>query len=251
MSLYAFRQSLAAGLDRVFPPPPWGSRAIVSIEGRDQTPLAAWCPVNILADTIPPLPAADFPPHIVVPSGWFSEDVRPLSDSEVYPEDPRTWMGEGRARLDEIAPRLADQCARRGARLALTTHARQVLADPHACNAFLTTHEHAPIDIALDPVAMLTANMLALAEDHLRRICDAMLDQRRVCMVLLHNLTTLPGRPADDLAPSPIHEGLLDPDLLVEIARRAADAGRPVVLRETQLGRQLGLLRPARMPATR
>lgn len=249
MSLYAFRQSLAAGLDRTLPPAPWGSRAIVSIEGQDQTPIAIWCPINIIAGAIPAMPAAPFPPRVVTPSGWLPEDADP--QSEIYPHSPRTWMGEGRHRLDEVAPWLAGECALHDCRLVLTTHARQVLADPHACRAFLDAHPDAPIDIALDPVAMLTSDMLALAEDHLLRICDAMIDHPRVCMVLLHNIRTLPGRSTEDLAPCPIHEGLLDPDLLVEIARRAHDCDKPVVLREMQLARQLGLLRPARTPAAR
>ncbi len=249
MSLYAFRQPLAAGLDGILPPAPWGSQAIVSIEGQHQTPIATWCPINIIAGAVPAMPAPPFPPRVVTPSGWLPEDTDP--QAEIYPLSPRTWMGEGRHRLDEVAPWLADQCARRDSRLALTTHARQVLADPHACSAFLDAHPDAPIDIALDPVAMLTSDMLALAEDHLLRICDAMIDHPRVCVVLLHNLQTLPGRSSEDLAPCPIHEGLLDPELLVEIARRADAGNKPVVLREMQLARQLSLLRPARTPATR
>ncbi len=243
MALYALRQPTAAGLEHLTGP--WAQLAIVSIDGQVQHPLALAPSLNILAGAVPPLPSTDLPPYVVTHSGWLPEDA-PARD-EIYPEDPRVWMGEGRNRLDEIAPWLAEEAFVRGARLALRPHARHVLSDPHACLAFLEAHDNKPIDIALDPVAMLTPDMLSCAEDHLTRIADALFDHPRVAMVLLRNTR----RHADDLAPTPVHEGEIESSLLIDLAERALEAAKPLVLREAELARQLGVLRPAGLHAAR
>ncbi len=243
MALYAIRQPVAAGLDYLTGP--WADRAIVSIDGQIQHPLALAPSLNILAGAVPALPAMDLPNWLVTHSGWLPENA-PARD-EVYPEDPRVWMGEGRVRLDEIAPWLAQEARVRGGRLALRPHARQILSDPHACLAFLDTHDNEPIDIALDPIAMLTPDMLSCAEDHLTRIADALIDHPRVPMVLLRNAR----RRGDDLLPTPVHEGELESCHLIYLAERALSAAKPIVLREAGLARQLGVLRPAGLHAAR
>lgn len=245
MKLFALRQPSALGSEHAIPPGPWTERVIVSIDGQSQRVLAAAPPLNVLAGAVPPLPRGDLPAHLVLHSGWLPEDSP--ANQEIYPEDPRIWMGEGRRRLDEVLAWLAPEVSPRGSRIALRTHARQVLGDPHACAAFL--NDHPEIDLALDPVSMLTADMLVCADDHLGRIADQLFTHPRVAMVLLHNLRRADGardsRDGGEIAPCSIHEGLIDPGLLVSLGERAGDHGKAIVLREGGLARQLGLLRPA------
>jgi len=95
---------------------------------------------------------------------------------ELFGEDPRTWGPAGWAALDAACERAAPVLAERGATMALRTHARHVLSDVPSCERFVRERRgrHGEVfRVLLDPVSMLAPSMLAMAEDHLRRMVGA------------------------------------------------------------------------------
>lgn len=154
---------------------------------------------------------------------------------------PRTWTPAGWARLETAVARLAPLFRAAGATLALRTHARHILGDPHSAARFVQTLA-APgqpgagvVGVLADPVGMLTPGMLAHAEEHLERIFDhlrlvqAAAQGGGLLGVVLTNLSDVPLSPAsadtlaiDDGPPmrrAPLHAGRLNPAWLVRGVR--------------------------------
>ncbi|MDX9910845.1 MAG: hypothetical protein RBS39_03335 [Phycisphaerales bacterium] len=130
-------------------------------------PLAHWAgdAANLLSDAFhwPEVPAdapADTP--LAMWSGWIPD---PDDPSPTFRHaSPLTWMPAARAALEQ---RLLD-ARRMGLALALRPHARHAISDVPGVLDLARRHEHARV--LLDPLAMLTDDMLPRAADHLRRI---------------------------------------------------------------------------------
>jgi hypothetical protein len=98
--------------------------------------------------------------------------------AEPFGDDPRTWGPAGWAALGEACERLAPVLHNEGAVLVLRTHARHVLSDVPSCIRFVRERrardgEAGPLRVLLDPASMIAESMRDLAEDHLRRIAEA------------------------------------------------------------------------------
>jgi hypothetical protein len=199
--------------------------AIVST-GNTAPPFARILPHNPL-DTQPiQLPDA---PRTVMYSGWFP-------DGEGI--DFRTWTPTAWQALDAFCDRLRPPLEACAATLCFRPHARHILADPQACLAFLKRREGQPFEVLLDAAAFLTPGMLGRAEDHLTRAFEALPGHLSVPAAVLTNVA--PAGP-DALSPAPLHRGLLDPGLLVTLARRHA-SHLPWILLDEDVDAQMGLL---------
>lgn len=155
-------------------------------------------------------------------SGWFGDDA------QKFDRDFRTWTKEGWAALDAWCDQVVPYAAAAGATLCLRPHPRHVLADAQACVSFLKRRESQPVEIFLDAAGLLTASMLPRAEDHLKRIMDALASHPAVPAVLISSVIAAQGDP-DQLEPAPIGTGLLSSQLINLIAS-AIPRGKPRVL---------------------
>lgn len=181
-------------------------------------PFAEWRAANpIDAPPVPtPHPAA---PRLATWSGW-------LSDDDARPSH-RTWTPEGWNAmdrwLDETLPRLDEA----GHTLLLRPDASHILSDARSCLTILQQRQSPGLRLLLDPVAMLTPDMLTDADDHLRRLLDTLLHHPATAAVVL----TDAAPDSDRLAPRPLGCGVLDPDLLDRLIERVLGAeARPVLL---------------------
>jgi hypothetical protein len=160
--------------------------------------------------------------RIICWSGWLGDD------SEQFARDFRTWTKDGWAALDAWCDALIPHAAAAGATICFRPHPRHVLADAQACMSFLKRRESQPVEVLLDPAGFLTGTMLPRAEDHLRRVLDALASHPAVPAILISNVIATEGDP-DQLEPSPIGAGLLSPSLIRLIAA-ALPSGKPRVL---------------------
>lgn len=103
---------------------------------------------------------------VVMWSGWLTMD-------EGGGVDPRTWGPTGWGRFEGACERLAADAAATGRELWFRTHASHVLSDVPSCLRFL---QRRPVGLwlLLDPARMVTESMLSAAEDHVRRIMEAL-----------------------------------------------------------------------------
>ncbi len=115
-------------------------------------------------------------------AGWYDRAAEPALG--VFPSDFRLW-NEGldllRERIDTLAPVLEE----RNARLLLRPALGLVLSDPHSIWALLEKLPACPIGVLVDPVAMLTPEMMDHAEDHLPRMFDKLGNLERCEAVVL------------------------------------------------------------------
>ncbi len=160
--------------------------------------------------------------RIVCWSGWFGDD------STKFDRDFRTWTREGWDALDAWCDQVLPFAAAAGARLCFRPHPRHVIADAQACMSFLKRREGQPVEILLDPAGLLTAAMLPRAEDHLKRIVDALASHPAVPAVVVSNVVATQGDP-DQLEPAPIGGGVLSSEL-IKLVVAAIPAGKPRVL---------------------
>lgn len=150
---------------------------------------------------------------------------------------PRTWAAPGWGRLEAAIARAGPMFAAGGATLALRTHARHVLGDPHSALRFAqwlnasggVGEAGGSVVMLADPIGWLTPGMIEAAEEHLERIFDGVLALRatgRLAGVVLTNLqaTAAAGRDAiDDGAPmarGPVHAGAINADWIARGVRR-------------------------------
>ncbi|MCB9846201.1 MAG: hypothetical protein H6811_09475 [Phycisphaeraceae bacterium] len=245
MILHVLRQPQTAGVWDAPDAGGWAERVIMPIEGRArETPLALFASLNLLAGAVPRTPPSRLCSHVAGWSGWLPPETRPRQGT--FPSGPETWMGEGRARLDDLVEWLAPSLADAGFRLALRPHARHTLNDVPSCLSFIKRWNDAPIDLILDPAAMLTDDMVADAPDHIARIAKALGGHERVIAIVAANVRRVPTGPHRvELAEAPVHRGPIDP---MSVLEPIVACGRPVILIEQELPKQLGLIRPAGLP---
>ena len=174
--------------------------------------------------------------------GWSFAPERPglhvawsgtMGDT-LWEPHPRTWAAPGWARLEAAVTRAAPMFHAAGATLALRTHARHVLGDPHSALRFAQWLNASggvggAVMMLADPIGWLTPGMIEAAEEHLERIFDGVLTLHatgRLSGVVLTNLEAAAavGRDAiDDGAPmarGPVHAGAITPEWIARGVRR-------------------------------
>lgn len=165
-------------------------------------------------------------------------------ESGSFRRSPITWgpdaLGAFNAYCDEVLPQVADA----GKRLIFRPHARHVLCDAFRIRTFLEEREAEPAGIALDAPLMLEPEMLAEAEDHLRRALDLLAP--RADAVFLHNVEIAEVDGDSRLTPAGLHDGRLDPDLLLRLWDAAVPEEVPVILSGASLDQQLALASASR-----
>lgn len=173
-------------------------------------------------------------------SGWHDAE---RSGSESDHDDPatramraslRTWNSGGdefRAMCDA-----AERAISPGGLIALRPRVGHALSDVPTCVRFLRERAGGPWRLLLDPVGMLSREMLADAEDHVRRIVDALGSHVGVWAMLLTNV-----EPGDEDLPRACeaHRGVIGAEVLREAASRSA---APVVLLASDVAEQRRVL---------
>lgn len=102
-------------------------------------------------------------------AGWFDASADPAQG--LFPSDFRLWnqgLEQLRQSIDALDPILADT----GSRLLLRPALGLVLSDPHSIAAFFEKRPEGPVGVLVDPVAMMTPEMMEHAQDHLPRMLD-------------------------------------------------------------------------------
>lgn len=126
-------------------------------------------------------------------AGWLSDDADPVVGR--FPLDFRLWTRAGWDALSAGLAVLAPVLDARRATLWLRPASGCILADPQACMTFLRGRPSANVGLLLDPVAMLTADMLGDLDDHIARaISIAGLVEGVEAVVLAAPVVTADGR---------------------------------------------------------
>ncbi len=191
---------------------------------------AAWVDGNPLAPgwmAITEVPA----PRLLCWSGTLAP--------EPFELHPANWLRPGRAALDALVQSAAPALESRGLALCLRPHARHVLSDAQGCLRFLTDHAGLPVQVALSPADMLTADMLPELPEHLHRIFTGL--GPRAALLLLQDVQLSAGDDAP-LQAVPLGQGLLPRDLVLDLLGRHVPPETPVVLSPTGLADQLAWL---------
>ena len=165
----------------------------------------------------PPTSSPDTGQPMVAWSGWLGD--QPAAGKGLWRSDPATWGPGGLKALHEIIRRLTVN----GLTPVLRPHARHLLCDPQRCLSLLNG-DGPRFRILLDPVAMLTPDMLKTAEDHLVRAVESLLHRSEVVGVI---------RCGARLA----HDDRLDGPELLPAAHDDAAAEIPCSLLDEVLGR--------------
>lgn len=244
MDVRVVRRLETAGVPELSRLGPWATRAVMPIEGRRRDePWGLVSQVNLLAGAILALPKVAGPIRVICWTGWLPEEFSP--DQGVFYPALATWTGEGWKRLCEVVRWLGPAMAERGQTLCLRPHARHVLSDPSSCLKFLREHEDVPVEVVLEPAAMLTPGMLTEAQVHLTRIVETIGRMPRVAGVLASNVETVESEEHEpELRLTPLMSGELDPEWIARPIR-SLGSGSVVLLLEEGLPRQLSLIRPA------
>ncbi len=202
---------------------------------QDLSPLGIWQPANPLADAeaiAQSLRESDHP--IVTWSGW-SDEGSPLE----------TWGPPGRERFRAFLEALRGLASERENAPSIMIRPRwdHVLSDAPSCLSWLREWggevvggNRSNLRLLLDPAGLLSHTMLDSAEEHLDRFRLAFTDTTGVGGVVASNVFR------DDQGrhrPAPLHDGLIDPRLIVA----ALPPGVPVVLIGAELDTQLNCLR--------
>ena len=197
--------------------------------GAPQQVAAAWIDGNPLQDGW--LASVEVPgPRLMCWSGSLGP--------QPFEPHPANWMRPGRTALDALVTRAAAALEAQGVSLCLRPHAHQVLSDAQGCLRFLADHAGLPVQVALAPVDLVTAGMLAELPEHLSRIFTSL--GPRAAVVLLEDL-----RPAEGDEPpgrAPLGQGVLPRDLVLELLRSHVPPETPVIVRAEGLSGQLAWL---------
>lgn len=188
---------------------------------------AAILTANLLAPDRPSLPDSRPADRLIAWSGT-------LAQNDLFERDPATWMPAGldafRAMTADLPPRLSTA----GVTLLFRPHARHVLCDPQRCLTMLREWEDndtSCFGLLLDAPAMLEADMLDTAGDHLERALAALAP--RAAAIALSNVRA-PSPPSDPddpppLTPAPLEDGVLDPATIAALIRRHAPNQTPLI----------------------
>lgn len=187
------------------------------------TGLGAWTPGN----PVERAPAEGDGP-LVCFSGWAGD--QPRAGEGVFASSFETWGPIGRGLWADVLEGLAGT----GRVVRLRPHARHLLSDPQGCLNLLrergTQGSRGPFEVILEPAALLTADMLETAADHVDRALEALLGRSDVPAVVLSDaeLVESEAGPELRLVPPGAEGGVLGEALLRKLAGAAVEAGKPV-----------------------
>ncbi|MEM1185863.1 MAG: hypothetical protein AAGI53_12790 [Planctomycetota bacterium] len=185
---------------------------------------------NFLIEDPPELGGA-----VVVSPGWILAD----QDDPVSSRDPgvsfRTFTSVGRTAFDAALARSG------GGKIVFWPSSASVLSDvPSVRGVSKSWGAGDPFGLLLDPVRLLTPEMVADADEHLRRAAEDLLGLDRLWALRLTDAVLEGGR----IRETPVGKGALPMEALRTFASGAVSRGLPIVLLgdhfETQL-RVLGL----------
>jgi len=157
--------------------------------------------------------------------------IEPESDDEFDRLDAarRSWSGEGRALFDDAWARLAAEAEQSGAALWIHPRAGDVVGDIPGLR-LLASGEIRAAGVLLEPAALLTAGMIDDAEDHFARMIEPLENGGPLAVTLITNTRPANGDGNGLGDRVPIDEGVIDPGVLLGLARRAAGSGPVAVL---------------------
>lgn len=169
--------------------------------------------------------AADTNERLIAWAGWLDDSKADPSMGRFDP-DFNVWSPAGWQALRDGVAAAADSLRKHDATLCLRPHSGCVLSDPQGCLNFLRDDPPERVEILLDPVAMLTPDMLDKAEDHLGRAFEALGDQARVAGCVLAAAAEADGRVVH--RPLAEHPGFAA--LITGLWKSSPLAGRPLLV---------------------
>ncbi|MFN0133005.1 MAG: hypothetical protein ACKVW3_10845 [Phycisphaerales bacterium] len=157
-------------------------------------------------------------------SGWFNSDPEDDDATRAIRAQLRSWTA-GTDDFRRVCDRLEAPLRAAGSIVCLRPRVGHVLSDVPTCVKFFKERAGRPWRLLLDPSGLLTREMAGDAEDHLRRIIDAL---GGLAWALL--LTNVIDDGTAERPQSPVHRGIIS----VAHLREAADrfAGPRVLLRD-------------------
>lgn len=162
--------------------------------------------------------------HTAAWAGWFDEKAD--SARGLFPSDHRLWT-TGLESLRESFASLDAVLSERDAYLSLRPACGLVLSDPHSVAALLNESPSSRLRILVDPVAMLTPEMAAHAEDHLPRMLDKLGNFETASAIILSGYGSASN---DRLTHRPLSENESFDRMLIEAWQQSAFAEREVLI---------------------
>mgnify|MGYP003638210412 FL=1 len=162
--------------------------------------------------------------HTAAWAGWFDEEADPARG--LFPSDHRLWT-TGLESLRESLDSLDAILSERDAYLSLRPACGLVLSDPHSVAALLNESPSGRLRILADPVAMLTPEMAAHAEDHLPRMLDKLGNFETTSAIVLSGYE---AASEDRLTHRPLGENESFDRMLIEAWQQSAFTERDVVV---------------------
>lgn len=188
-------------------------------------------PGNLVAEPLLPTRLPPGPGRTLLWSGWFEPDQ---SDGDL--PSPLTWSPAAWTRLTTFCAAVAE--SRSDARVCFVPRSGHILSDLPSCQRFLGgragwTGAHADrFELLLDPIGMLSLDMLVHAPEHLERIVLGLGGLAGVAGIFLSNVAPV------SLERRPIHDGVLSAPFLAELLSRCP-ADLPLLLLNEDVAGQL------------
>ena len=158
-----------------------------------------------------------------------------LADGEdPFIGDMRNWTPGGLEALQELIERIQPALETQDRSICLRPHAQGILSDVPGCRKFMET---APprVELCVDPIGMLTAEMLPDADEHVARIIEGTSDIASMFMLRDCRLSD-----TDDLVHAcPLGDGLLSRDVVMSTFNARIDPGLPVVITPERIEQQV------------
>jgi len=209
--------------------------AVVSLDEPEGESFAAVSEINPL--TCAPAEAAAAlletaagAPRLISWTGTLADDL--------FERDPMSWLPRPREAFAALCDALAPRLIERDLRILWRPHARHVIADAQTARAFLNDRPDGPFEIVFEPTALLEPEMLDAAETHLERAFEAL---GPLCAAAILTNVRL-HESGNRLQPAPLHQGLLETDLLLRCASQWIPERTAVILLEDEIETQRRLI---------
>ncbi len=138
--------------------------------------------------------------------------------SDLFDRHPRNWMAGATANLAAHLASLRREIERLDIRFLIEPHSRHILHDAPTAAAFLREHGDERLGLALNPCALFEPSMITFAEDHLRRIAEA-LAPLASAFVLADAARDASG---ENLLPTDLGRGEFDPLINLQVVLEQA-----------------------------